>query len=56
MDDKYIKIPTKDTVKVNGNTATLREVTADRKQAVVVYSFFVSNQRKDVEGQVMFSR
>ena len=30
MDDKYIKKPSKDTVKVNGNSADLKEITADK--------------------------
>ena len=34
-------MPTKDTVKVNGNSAKLIEVAADKKQAVVVYTFNV---------------
>lgn len=51
MDDKYIKKPSKDTVKVNGNSAELREITADKKQAVVVYKFTVSGEREEVKGQ-----
>ena len=51
MDDKYIKKPSKDTVKVNGNIATIGEITADKKQAVITYTFTVSGQHEDVKGQ-----
>lgn len=50
-DNTYIKIPSKDTVKVNGNSAKLRELTADKKQAVVVYTFTVTGLRKETQGQ-----
>jgi hypothetical protein len=47
MDDKYIKVPSKDTVKVNGKSAKLKEVTDDKKQAVVVYTFNIEDSRTD---------
>ena len=51
MDDKYIKKPSKDTVKVNGNSADLKEITADKKQAVVVYTFTITGLHEEVKGQ-----
>ena len=47
MDDKYIKVPSKDTVKVNGKSAKLKEVTDDKKQAVVVYTFDIEDTRTE---------
>ena len=47
MDDKYIKVPSKDTVKVNGKSARLKEVSDDKKQAVVVYTFDIEDTRTE---------
>ena len=47
MDYKYIKVPSKDTVKVNGKSAKLKEVTDDKKQAVVVYTFNIEDTRTE---------
>ena len=49
MDDKYIKVPTKDTVKVNGKSASLKDVSKDKKQAVVVYTFTVKGTATKTE-------
>lgn len=48
LTDRYIKVPSGDTVKVNGKSATLREVTADKKQAVIVYKFTANGDREKI--------